>query len=88
MRHEFWAGRMRGELVPEVARSPGLSDQPGRWAVASLSNYLQARQLLLAYALLRSCPELRIIATSRVREEAHRRDAGTAPSRGWPPPAG
>jgi len=70
----------RGLLVPEVARSLGLSDQSGRWAVASLSDYLQARQLLLvldqcehladacavlADALLRSCPELRIIATSR-----------------------
>ena len=70
----------RGLLVPEVARSLGLSDQSGPWAVASLSDYLQARQLLLvldqcehladacavlADALLRGCPELRIIATSR-----------------------
>jgi non-specific serine/threonine protein kinase len=66
--------------VPEVARSLGLSDQPGRWAVATLSGYMQARQLLLvldqcerladacavlADALLRTCPVLRIIATSR-----------------------
>jgi predicted ATPase len=63
-----------------VARSLGLCDQSGRWAVASLSDHLQARQLLLvldqceyladacavmADALLRSCPKLRIIATSR-----------------------
>jgi predicted ATPase/DNA-binding NarL/FixJ family response regulator len=67
-------------LVPEVARSLGLSDQSGRWAVAALSDYLAARQLLLvldrcehladacavlADALLRACPHLRIMATSR-----------------------
>lgn len=67
-------------LVPEVARSLGLSDQSGRWAVATLSDYLQARQVLLvldqcehladacavlADALLRACLGLRIIATSR-----------------------
>jgi predicted ATPase/DNA-binding CsgD family transcriptional regulator len=67
-------------LVPEVARSLGLSDQSGHWAVATLSDYLQARRVLLvldqcehladacavmADALLRACPELRIIATSR-----------------------
>src|SRR5215471_6803558 len=69
-----------GLLVPEVARSLGLSDQSGRWAVANLSNYLADRQLLLVIdqcehladacavlvdALLRACPGLRIIATSR-----------------------
>src|SRR5215470_16998893 len=69
-----------GLLVPEVARSLGLSDQSGRWAVANLSNYLADRQLLLvidqcehladacavlADALLRACPGLRVIATSR-----------------------
>jgi len=58
-------------LVPEVARALGLSDQSGRWAVATLSDYLQARRLLLvldqcehladacavmADALLRACP--------------------------------
>ncbi len=67
-------------LVPEVARSLGLSDQSARWAVASLSDYLQPRQVLLiidgcehladacavmADALLRACLGLRIIATSR-----------------------
>ena len=67
-------------LVPEVARSLGLSDQSGQWALATLSDYLQARRMLLvldqcehledacavmADALLRSCPGLRIIATSR-----------------------
>jgi predicted ATPase len=67
-------------LVPEVARSLGLSDQSGRWAVAALSDYLAARQLLLvldrcehlagacavlADALLRACPHLHIMATSR-----------------------
>src|SRR5215475_6633404 len=69
-----------GLLVAEVARSLGLSDKSARWAVASLADYLQARQLLLvldgcehladacavmADLLLRGCPELRIIATSR-----------------------
>jgi non-specific serine/threonine protein kinase len=69
-----------GLLVPEVARSLGLSDQSVRWAVASLSDYLQGKQVLLvldgcehlvdacaemADALLRRCPGLRIIATSR-----------------------
>jgi predicted ATPase/DNA-binding NarL/FixJ family response regulator len=84
-RHGAWLvelGGLRdpGLLVTEVARSLGLSDQSAGWGVASLADYLQARQLLLvldgcehladacavmADALLRSCPELRIIATSR-----------------------
>src|SRR6516225_8860583 len=69
-----------GLLVPEVVRSLGLSDQSARWAVASLADYLRDRQVLLvvdgcehladacavmADVLLRGCPELRIIATSR-----------------------
>ena len=69
-----------GLLVAEVARSLGLSDKSARWAVASLADYLQARQLLLvldgcehladacavmADVLLRGCHGLRIIATSR-----------------------
>src|SRR5215468_1534145 len=72
--------RDSGLLVPEVVRSLGLSDNSARWAVASLADYLQDRQVLLvvdgcehladacavmADALLRACPELRIIATSR-----------------------
>jgi non-specific serine/threonine protein kinase len=67
-------------LVPEVARSLGLSDQSPRWAVAALADYLEPRCLLLvvdqcehladacavmADALLRACPGLHIIATSR-----------------------
>jgi predicted ATPase/DNA-binding NarL/FixJ family response regulator len=67
-------------LVPEVARSLGMSDRSGRWAVAALSDYLAGKQMLLvldgcehladacavmADALLRACPRLRIIATSR-----------------------
>jgi predicted ATPase/DNA-binding NarL/FixJ family response regulator len=67
-------------LVPEVARSLGLSDRSARWAVAGLSDYLAGRQVLLvldqcehladacavmADALLRGCPRLRIMATSR-----------------------
>ena len=75
-------GRLRDSalLVPEVARSLGLSDQSARWAVAALSDRLAGRQLLLvldqcehladgcavmADALLRASPSLRIIATSR-----------------------
>jgi len=69
-----------GLLVAEVARSLGLSDKSARWAVASLADYLQTRQLLLvldgcehladacavmADVLLRGCHGLRIIATSR-----------------------
>ena len=57
-------------LVGEVARSLGLSDQSGHWALATLSDHLQARQALLvvdqcehladacavmADALLRAC---------------------------------
>ena len=67
-------------VVAEVARSLGLSDQSARWVVAPLADYLQGKQVLLvldgcehladacavmADALLRACPELRIIATSR-----------------------
>jgi len=80
-----WLARLGGLrdsalLVPEVARSLGLSDQSGRWVVAALSEYLAGRHLLLvldqcehladacavlADALLRACPRLRVIATSR-----------------------
>ena len=67
-------------LVPEVARSFGLADKSARWAVASLSDRLAGQRVLLvldqcehladacavmADALLRACPGLRIVATSR-----------------------
>jgi predicted ATPase/DNA-binding CsgD family transcriptional regulator len=67
-------------LVPEVARSLGLSGRSAGWAVAALSDYLRDRQVLLvldqcehlvdgcavlADALLRASPSLRILATSR-----------------------
>jgi predicted ATPase len=67
-------------LVPEVARSLGLADKSARWAIASLSDRLARRRVLLvldqcehladacavmADALLRACPGLRIVATSR-----------------------
>lgn len=67
-------------LAAEVARSLGLLDQSSRWGVAALAERLAARQMLLvvdncehlrdacavfAGALLRACPELRILATSR-----------------------
>ena len=69
-----------GLLVGEVARALGLSDRSSRWAVASLADHLDTRQVLLvldgcehladacavmADALLRGCPGLRILATSR-----------------------
>ncbi len=67
-------------LVAEVARSLGLADKSARWAVASLSDRLAGRRVLLVLdqcehladacavmgdALLRACPGLRIVATSR-----------------------
>jgi predicted ATPase/DNA-binding CsgD family transcriptional regulator len=75
-------GRLRDPalVVPEVARSLGLADKSARWAVASLSDSLAGRRVLLvldqcehladacavmADALLRACPGLRIVATSR-----------------------
>jgi predicted ATPase len=69
-----------GLLVPEVARPLGLSDRSARWAVATLSDYLQGKHVLLvldgcehlaggcavmADALLRACPQVRMIATGR-----------------------
>jgi non-specific serine/threonine protein kinase len=69
-----------GLVVGEVARSLGLSDRSTGWPVASLADYLAPRQVLLvldgcehladacavmADALLRACPGLRILATSR-----------------------
>jgi predicted ATPase/DNA-binding CsgD family transcriptional regulator len=67
-------------LAPEVARALGMIDQSSRWGVAALAERLAGRQLLLvldncehlrdacavlAGALLRACPGLRILATSR-----------------------
>jgi len=67
-------------LAAELARSLGLSDQAATWGLTALSDHLAARQALLildgcehltdgcavlADALLRGCPELRILATSR-----------------------
>jgi non-specific serine/threonine protein kinase len=68
-------------LVPQTAMAAlGLQEQPGRSHVETLALHLQARCLLLvldncehvlqacaglAEALLRACPELRILATSR-----------------------
>src|SRR5215469_667260 len=67
-------------LVAEVARSLGLSGRSARWAVAALADHLADRHVLLvldqcehladacavmADALLRGCPGLHIMATSR-----------------------
>lgn len=70
-----------GALVLQaVVATLGLREEPTRDLVATLVEYLQPRRLLLAldscdhliaacaslaYALLRACPELRIMATSR-----------------------
>src|SRR6266567_9185437 len=67
-------------LAAEVARGVGLLDQSAGWAVATLSEHLAGRQALLvldncehlldacavlAGAVLRACPGVRILATSR-----------------------
>jgi predicted ATPase/DNA-binding SARP family transcriptional activator/class 3 adenylate cyclase len=68
-------------LVPQtVAATLGVREEPGRLIVATLGNYLRPKRLLLlldncehllaacaqlAATWLRSCPELRILATSR-----------------------
>jgi predicted ATPase/DNA-binding CsgD family transcriptional regulator len=69
-----------GLLAPEVARAFSLRDQSAGWAVATLADSLAGRHALLvldncehlldacavlAGALLRACPGLRILATSR-----------------------
>jgi predicted ATPase/DNA-binding CsgD family transcriptional regulator len=68
-------------LVPQaVASTPGVREQPGRSLTETLSEYLASKKVLLvldncehlieacaelADSLLRSCPELRVLATSR-----------------------
>ena len=81
------------ELVPQaVAAALGVSEQPGRPLTQTLSDYLRSRQTLLVLdncehlidacarlvdALLGTCPELRVLATSR---EA----LGVAGETNWP----
>jgi predicted ATPase/DNA-binding CsgD family transcriptional regulator len=67
-------------LVHTIAGSLGLRERNERWAIASLQDHLRDRQLLLLLdncehlvdacavtvdALLRACPNLRVLATSR-----------------------
>ena len=68
-------------LVPQaVASTLGVREQPGRSLTETLCDYLRSKKMLLvldncehlieacatlAEALLRSCPELRVLATSR-----------------------
>jgi non-specific serine/threonine protein kinase len=75
------AGLGEPELLPNaVAAVLGVREQPGRPIQATLANYLEQRQLLLVldncehlleasaafcHALLRGCPGLRVLATSR-----------------------
>lgn len=70
-----------GDLVPQaVANALGVREQPGRSVVQALSDYLAPRRTLvvldncehlveaaalLADTLLKSCPKLRVLATSR-----------------------
>lgn len=70
----------RDLVAPTVLMVFGLREQPGRTPAATLIDYLQARQVLiildncehliepsaeLAAGLLRACPKLRMVATSR-----------------------
>ncbi len=75
------AALVNPKLVPQtVAFALGLRDEPGRPLLAALSDYLQSKQLLLILdncehlieacaqlvdALLRACPNLRVLSTSR-----------------------
>jgi predicted ATPase/DNA-binding CsgD family transcriptional regulator len=67
-------------LTQAVFDALGLQDVSARWSLSALSDYLQGKRMLLvldncehlldaaaglAWTLLRSCPELRIMATSR-----------------------
>jgi len=69
-----------GLVLQAIATSLGVTEQPGRALAATLLDHLRARHLLLvldncehllrscateAYALLRGCPTLRMLATSR-----------------------
>jgi non-specific serine/threonine protein kinase len=67
-------------LTQAVFDALGVQDVSARWSLSALSDYLQGKRLLLvldncehlldaaaglAWTLLRSCPELRVLATSR-----------------------
>jgi len=67
-------------LTQAVFDAFGLQDVSARWSLSALSDYLQGKRLLLVldncehlldaaaglvWTLLRSCPELRVMATSR-----------------------
>ena len=75
-----------GLLVAEVARSLGLSDKSARWAVASLADYLQARQLLLVLDgcehLADACAVMADVLLRGARSCGSSRPAGTYS--GWP----
>jgi non-specific serine/threonine protein kinase len=87
-------------LVPQtVARVLGLQEQPGRTPLEMLTSYLKHRRLLLvvdncehlvgacadlAATLLRSCPQLRLLATSREALEVAGEALYRAPSLSMP----
>ncbi len=74
--------RESSEVASAVAAVLGMNEQPGRPIIEVLVNYLKDKQILilldncehlveacarLADLLLRSCPKLKILATSRIR---------------------
>jgi predicted ATPase len=89
-------------LVPQAVASPfGVREQPGRPLAATLADYLQPRTVLLvldncehvvaacaqlAEALLRSCANLRILATSREALNIPGESAWRVPSLSLPEP--
>jgi predicted ATPase/DNA-binding CsgD family transcriptional regulator len=91
-----------GALVPHtVASVLGVGETPGQSTTHTLQSYLQAKQLLLvldncehvihacaelADQLLRTCPKLRILATSRQRLAVDGETAWRVPSLASPDP--
>jgi hypothetical protein len=75
-RHGVWLAELGGLrdpalLVAKVARSLGLSDQSGRWAMVTLVDHLRARQVLL---VIDQCEHLAdacaVMADALLREAA------------------
>src|SRR5262249_50876963 len=95
-----------GLVVQSVASALGVREEPGRLLMQTLLDHLRSRSLLLvldncehllaasaslADTLLRSCPELRVLASSReglgiVGERTYRVPSLSLPEPGHPPP--
>ena len=98
------AGLSEGELVPQaVAAALGVKDRPGQPLPVTLGEYLRAKQTLLVVdncehlleataglvdTLLDSCPNLRIIATSREALDVTGEVRWTVPPLSVPEPQG